>query len=82
MNDFKFDENWTFEEIVNNIEAIKSQVREIIASFSCNQLSKKIEFKNNLREEIYSLKFDVWKREKVLECIYDYFEIDKLKKIK
>lgn len=72
---------WTFKEVVENIEAVKSQTEGIIASFSSSEIKKQIYFKRQLRNEIYSLKFEEWKKDRIVECIYDYFEIEKLQEM-
>ena len=72
----------TFKEMVDKIEALKSQVREIIASFSSFEIKEQLEFQRNLRNQIYALKFELWKRERILETIYDDFPIYKLKNMK
>ena len=77
----EFNENSTFKEIVENIEVIKAQVQGIITSFSCFEQKQKLAFQRQLRKNIYSLHFEEWKREKILECIYDYFEVEKLKNL-
>ena len=82
MNEIIFDPNLTFKEIVDNIEVLKAQVQGILTSFSCFETKKEIEFKRELRRQIYALNFEEWKRERILECIYDYFEVEKLKRIK
>lgn len=76
------DPNSTFKDIVDNIEEIKSQVGDIIASFSSFEIKQQLEFKRNLRKQIYALNFELWKREKILEAIYDDFPIYKLSGIK
>ena len=77
-----FNPNSSFKEIVDNIEVIKSQVGDIIASFSSFEIKQQLKFKQELRNQIYALNFELWKRERVLEAIYDYFPIYKLKNIK
>lgn len=72
---------WTFKEVVENIEVVKSRTEGIIASFSSFEIRKQIKFKRQLRNKIYSFKFEEWKKDRVLECVYDYFEIEKLKKM-
>lgn len=76
------DPNSTFREIVDNIEVIKSHVRDTITSFSSFEMKKQIAFKQYLRDQIYSLNFELWKRERILETIYDDFPIYKLRNIK
>lgn len=82
MKTIYIDPNSTFKEIVDNIEAIKSQVGDIIAFFSSFEMKQQIAFKQNLRNQIYALNFELWKRERILETIYDDFPIYKLKGIK
>ena len=76
------DPNSTFREIVDNIEAIKSYVRDTIASFSSFDIKKQLQFQRELRNQIYALDFELWKRERILETIYDDFPIYKLKNMK
>lgn len=72
----------TFKEIVSNIEEIKFQVGDIIASFSSFEIKKQLKFKEELRNQIYALKFETWKKERILEAIYDDFPIYNLKNIR
>ena len=76
------DPDSTFKEIVDNIEAIKSHVRETIASFSSFDIKKQLQFQRELRNQIYALNFELWKRERILETIYDDFPVYKLKSMK
>lgn len=72
---------WTFKEVVENIEVVKSQTEGIIASFSSFEIKKQLIFKKHLRNKIYSLKFEEWKKDRIIECIYGYFEINKIKQM-
>lgn len=74
--------NSTFREIVDNIEVIKFHVRDTIASFSSFDIKKQLQFQRNLRNQIYALNFELWKRERILETIYDDFPVYKLKSMK
>ena len=76
------DPNSTFKEIVDNIEAIKTHVRDTIASFSSFEIKKQLQFQQELRNQIYALDFELWKRERILETIYDDFPVYKLKNMK
>ena len=72
---------WTFKEVVEDIEVVKSQTEGIIASFSSFEIKKQLKFKKHLRNKIYSLKFEEWKKDRIIECIYGYFEINKIKQM-
>ena len=74
--------NSPFKEIVDNIEAMKTHVRDTIASFSSFEIKKQLQFQRELRNQIYALKFELWKRERILETIYDDFPVYKLKSMK
>ena len=76
------DPNSTFKEIVDNIEAIKTHVRDTIASFSSFEIKQQLQFQRELRNQIYALNFELWKRERILETIYDDFPVYKLKSMK
>lgn len=81
MSENYINSNWTFKEVVENIEVIKSKTWDIIASFSSFEIKKQIKFKRQLRNNIYSLKFEEWKKDRIIECIYDYFEVEKLQEM-
>lgn len=81
MEKIIFNHDWTFEELVNNIEAIKYQIKGIIASFSRYELKDQVRFKKNIKNEIYSFKFKRWRCDKILEYIYDDIDYETLKKL-
>lgn len=76
MSDIYINPNWTFKETIENVEVIKSQMGDIIASFWYFDLKKEVDFIRNLKKQIYSLKFEEWKRDKIWEYIngYEYYE--------
>ena len=76
------DPDSTFREIVDNIEVIKTHVRGTITSFSSFNIKKQLQFQRELRNQIYALNFELWKRERILETIYDDFPVYKLKGMK
>lgn len=72
--------SWNFNELMKHIEALKSQYKIILASFSYFQLKKEVAFVYQTRQKIYSLKFEKYKREKIWEYLNDYILIDELNK--
>lgn len=78
MSENYINPEWSFKEVVENIEVIKSKTWDIIASFSSFEIKKQVNFKRQLRNSIYSLNFEEWKKDRVVECVYDYFEVEKL----
>ena len=81
MSENYINPEWNFKEVVENIEVVKSQTEGIIASFSSFEIKKQLLFKKQLRDKIYSFNFETWKKDRIIECIYDYFEVKKLKQM-
>ena len=81
MSELNINTNWTFKELVDNIEVIKSQIWDIITSFSYFDIKKEVDFKRRLRKTIYSFKFEEWRRDRILEYIYNDVEFDVLKRL-
>lgn len=81
MKEIVIDTNWNYKEVMQNIESIKTQVWEIIDSFSYFDIKKEVDFKRRLRKTIYSFKFEEWRRDRILEYIYNDIELKTLKKI-
>lgn len=75
------DLNWNFKEVVNNIEVIRTKTRGIIASFSSFEVKKQLQFKRNLRNTIYSLKIQMWQKERMWEVLNGDFDIKNFKKL-
>ena len=75
------DLNWNFKEVVNNIEVIRTKTRGIIASFSSFEVKNQLQFKRNLRNTIYSLKIQMWQKERMWEVLNDDFDIKNFKKL-
>lgn len=72
MENLVVNKNWTFEEAVKNIEALKSQYCDILASFSCYEIKDKVKFKRNLRDSFYSMNLKTWEIDKLWEYMNDY----------
>lgn len=80
MSDIYINPNWTFKETIENVEVIKSQMGDIIAFFWYFDLKKEVDFIRNLKKQIYSLKFEEWKRDKIWEYLNDYENLEILLK--
>lgn len=78
----KIDSNWNFKEAVQNIEAIRVEVRETLASFSYFDKKKSINYKKIIKNKIFSFNFEYWKRERLLEYVYGDFSMDDLLKLR
>ena len=78
MENLVVNKNWTFEETVKNIETLKSQYSDILASFSCYEIKDKVKFKRNLRDSFYSMNLKTWEIDKIWEYMNDYEELSTL----
>ena len=81
MEECLINPNWTFKEVVENIEVIKSCARDVIASFSYFERKQAIVFMKQLRDSIYSLNFEVWRCDRIVEFIYDDIDLETLKNL-
>lgn len=61
----------SFNEIMANIEVLKSYYRDIITSFSYFDLKKKNAFKRQIKKTIYALQFEQWKKDLIWEKLND-----------
>ena len=83
MDRIYVDTNWTFKECVKKIRTLKSQYQRVLVSFSFLQDAKKeATFIRQTRNEIYSLPYDEWKRDKLWEYMNDDIEYVVIKLLK
>jgi len=78
MYNVGFDFSWSFNELVKNIEAIKFQIWDIIASFSYFERHEETLFKRYVKDCIYSYPFSEKRKNLIIEYIYDDVEIERL----
>ena len=78
MENLVVNKNWTFEETVKNIETLKSQYCDILASFSCYEIKDKVKFKRNLRDSFFFFFLKKWEIDKIWEYMNDYEELSTL----
>ncbi len=65
---------WTYLECVKNIQALKSQFYEVLASFSYLEMKEVVKYKRQIRSEFYSLKFEEWKIDRLWEYMNGFIE--------
>ena len=75
------DTSWTFKEIVKKAKTVKLQYEEVLSSFSNFELKENNIFKKELRDTIYSLNIDGYKKDRFWEYINDCLEYKVLKQI-
>lgn len=81
MNEIKINYSWNFEEVVEHLEALKTQYEGILASFSYFQLREKVEFLRKTKKKFYSLNFKEGEINKLWEYMNGYELLTVLKQI-
>lgn len=78
----KLDENWTFKDIKNNIEALKNQYVGLLASFSYFEKKQRNIIIQRSKANIMNFrKIQIWQRERLWEVLNDDFSIEEFKKL-
>lgn len=78
----KLDENWTFKDIKNNIEALKNQYMGLLASFSYFEKKQRNMIIQRSKTNIMNFrKIQIWQRERLWEVLNDDFSIEEFKKL-
>jgi hypothetical protein len=78
----KLDENWTFKDIKNNIEALKNQYVGLLASFSYFEKKQRNIIIQKSKANIMNFrKIQIWQRERLWEVLNDDFSIEEFKKL-
>ena len=69
--------NWTFKEIFVNIRAIRKSYEDILCSFSCLRLKEKVIFKKNVRDQIYSLNLNNYRKDLIWNYLnhYEFYRV-------
>jgi len=73
--------NWTFNEIVYNIKALRTSYERFLTLFSYFELNNKADFIRQTRSDFYALKMDEWKKDKLWEYMNGYELIYTLEEI-
>ena len=81
MEEYLINQNWSFKEVVENIEEIKTHARGVITSFSYFERKQAIVFMKKLRDSIYALNFETWRCDRIVEFIYDDIDLETLKNL-
>ena len=81
MKENYFDTSLSFRELVLQLEQIKVQIHTQIDSFSSSNRAAKSAFLLYIQNSIYSLPFEEWRCDRIIEYIYDDISINVLKKL-
>lgn len=70
--------DWTFSDVVSNIEALKNQYNGFLTSFSVFDRRKALQLMRQFKTKIYSLNFEEYKRNLIWRYINDEIEYEEL----
>ena len=60
--EIKINLDWTFDEVVENLQALKLQYEEVLASFYYLQLKEAVSKKREIKKMFYSLNLKDWQK--------------------
>lgn len=76
------DPNWNYKQILSNLRALRTQYEKSLRSFSYFQLHERVSFNYEIKNAIYSLNFEEWKKDRIWEYLnhdIDYTILQNLK---
>lgn len=71
----------TYKEFIKNIEALKTNYNVFVASFFIFEAKQKLSFIKCFKRQIYQLKFEKWKKDRIWEYLNGDIDIEVLKKL-
>ena len=75
--------NWKFKDVKDNVEVLKSQFDEILASFSYLEKKQMLVQLRSIKEQIFSYNNILeWQRERLWEVLNDDFEIFRFRELR
>lgn len=72
------DKDWTFDDVLANIETLKDYWNSLLVSFSYFERKKRIKVCRNFKTQIYSLNIEEYKLNRIWRYINDEIEYDDL----
>lgn len=75
------DYNWTFKQVVDNIEALKKDYEDFLDAFFCIKPRQPKSHIRDYRNAIFNLKIEYWQKECIWEVLNDDFSIEELQRI-
>lgn len=67
MKELNINQNWTFKEVVDNLESLRTDYEGILATFSYFDIKEKNKFLLKTRNKFYSLNLQKWEKDKIWE---------------
>lgn len=75
------DVNAKFDDVILNIKTLKENYNSSLASFRYFEKKQLIEYKKNIRNNVYSLQFEEWKKDKIWNFLNGFEEFETLENL-
>lgn len=72
------DVNAKFDDVVLNIKTLKEKYNRSLASFRYFEKKQLIEYKKSIRNNVYSLQFEEWKKDKIWNFLNGFEKFETL----
>lgn len=63
------DPSWNYKQILMNLKTLRHEYQDVLASFSYFQLHEKVIWVYEIKDAIYSLPFETWKKDRIWEYL-------------
>ena len=63
------DPNWSYKQTLANLRALRTQYESILRSFHYFELHERVLFNYEIKQSIYSLNFEEWKKDRIWEYL-------------
>lgn len=70
------DPSWTYRQFTCNLKTLKSQYNDFLMSFSLTSPKERADFIYFIRNQIYSLKFMEWQKDKIWDYLNDNISLN------
>lgn len=77
----EIDKNISFKNLVNNLEALRSEYYGSLCLFKCYQIKERSKYRKEIRDLFFSLNIEYWQKERIWDYMNYYEEIDVLQNI-
>lgn len=72
--------DWKYREILEHAEALKTEYKDVLASFLWYEAKERTEYTKQIKDLIYSLNIEYWRKDKIWEYFNDDIELPILTK--
>lgn len=61
--------DWNYKQMLSNLKTLRHDFEDALASFSSFELHNKVLFVYEIKNTIYSLNFETWKKDRIWEYL-------------